>query len=167
LELAAAGLFRAKWTEQIHEEWISSLLESRKDLTRAKLERTKQLMNTVVLDCLVENYEGLILALKLPDPDDRHVLAAAIHSHSDAIITFNLKDFPASALNPYQIEAQHPDEFIYHQFGLDRAAVLVAAHRVRARLRNPPKSAEDYLQSLESQGLIKTVDELSNYASIL
>src|SRR3712207_6351193 len=110
MELAAARLFRAKWTLRIHDEWMRNVLRQRPDLTRLQLERTRDLMNQAVLDCLVEDYEDLIEGLQLPDPDDRHVLAAAIASASDAIVTFNLKDFPAATLHKYNIELQHPDE---------------------------------------------------------
>ncbi|MFC5483211.1 hypothetical protein [Microvirga aerilata] len=91
-------------------------------------------MNQAVLDCLVEDYEELIEGLQLPDPDDRHVLAAAIASASDAIVTFNLKDFPVGTLHKYNIELQHPDDFLHYQFGLNHAGVVIAAKNCRARL---------------------------------
>lgn len=78
LRLALTDLFRARWTDRIHEEWIRSVLENRPDLKPEQLERTRQLMNQAVPDCLVTGYEGLIDQLELPDPDDRHILAAAI-----------------------------------------------------------------------------------------
>jgi PIN domain len=167
MELAAAGLFRAKWTDKIHEEWITALLRDRPDLKPEKLQRTKKLMNEAVLDCLVEGYEQLIPSLTLPDKSDRQVLAAAIHSHCDGIITFNLRHFPTQIVAPYDIEVQHPDEFLHHQFGLDTPAVVIAAQRIRSRLKNPPVSAEDYLRSLESQGLVKTVGRLTDYAAVI
>ena len=78
MEIAAMGLFRAKWTNKIHDEWIRNLLANRNDLSPAKLERTKRLMNEAIPDCLVADYENLIAGLDLPDEDDRHILAAAI-----------------------------------------------------------------------------------------
>ena len=54
-------------------------------------------MDEHVPDCLVTGYEPLISGLSLPDADDRHVLAAAIHVGASLIITYNLSDFPASA----------------------------------------------------------------------
>jgi len=83
MHLALADLFRAKWTERIHEEWIGALLQRRPDLTRDKLERTRQLMNQSAQDCLIQGYETLIDAVALPDEDDRHILAAAIYSRGD------------------------------------------------------------------------------------
>ena len=112
MRLALVGLFRARWSAQIHEEWLRSLLEKRPELTRAQLERTRDLMNTSVLDSLVTGHEPLIEAIVLPDPDDRHVVAAAIRCGANAIVTYNLKDFPEAALQPLGIEAQHPDDFV-------------------------------------------------------
>jgi hypothetical protein len=124
-------------------------------------------MNGAVLDCLVQGYESLIPALSLPDPKDHHVLAAAVHARCDAIVTFNLKDFPAPALAPHRIEAIHPDDFIFNQIGLDQAGVIASAFHCRSRLRNPPISAKDYLDKLKSQGLPKTVAALAPYISII
>src|SRR3990167_8164411 len=78
MHLAITDLYRAKWTDEIHEEWINSVLSDRKDLSREYLDRTRDKMNTNVRDCLVEGYQSLIPTLNLPDADDRHVLAAAI-----------------------------------------------------------------------------------------
>ena len=161
------GLFRAKWTDKIHDEWISNLLANRTDLDPAKLARTRALMDEAVPDSLVKGYEGLIQGLDLPDDDDRHVLAAAIHCNADAIITFNLKDFPIEKLAQYSIEPQHPDEFIFHQFGLNEAAVLNAARRCRERLKQPPRSIDEYLLALERCGLPQSVDHLWDYAGVI
>jgi len=114
MQLALTDLFRAKWSNAIHDEWIRSLLKVRADLKREQLERTRELMDTGVRDALVSGFEKLIPSLELPDPDDRHVLAAAIRGRCDVIVTYNLSDFPAEKLAEYDIEAQHPDEFIGH-----------------------------------------------------
>lgn len=58
-----SGLYRAKWTNDIHEEWIKNLLINRQDLTREKLEITRDLMNENALDCLVTGYEDIIPSL--------------------------------------------------------------------------------------------------------
>jgi hypothetical protein len=167
METASMGLFRAKWTDKIHDEWIGNLLANRHDLTPEKLARTRKLMNEAVPDSLVTGYEALTTGLNLPDEDDRHILAAAIHCSADAIITFNLKDFPPASLVKYNIEPQHPDEFLFHQFGLNEASVLNAARRCRERLKNPPLSIDEYLLALERCELPQSVDHLREYAGVL
>lgn len=154
--LALSHLFRAKWTEKIHQEWISSVLKNRPDLTLTQLTRTKNLMNRHVQDALVSNYEDLIPSLTLPDPDDRHVLATAIKAKADLIITFNLKDFPRSILKTYQLEAITPDEFILELIEIDEVAVIQAANQHRNTLKNPSFTLDEYLQTLTKQGLIET-----------
>jgi predicted nucleic acid-binding protein len=111
MRLAMTDLFEAHWTDHIHEEWITSLLRQGK-FTREKLDRVRELMDAHVRDAKVTGYESLIDTLALPDPDDRHVLAAAILCGADAIVTFNLRDFPEELLKPYGIDALHPDEFL-------------------------------------------------------
>ncbi|MET0250570.1 MAG: PIN domain-containing protein [Novosphingobium sp.] len=167
LELAASSLFRAKWSDEIHEEWITNVLANRGDLSREKLERTRALMNEAVLDCLVEGHMDLIESLTLPDPGDRHILAAAIHSGADAIVTFNLRDFLPLVANQYAIEVLHPDDFIRFQFDFDNAAVIVAAQRCRSRLRFPARSVDEYLETLAQQRLPKTVSALAPFRSII
>lgn len=164
MHLALTDLYRAKWTPMIHDEWIRNVLKNRADLTREHLERTRTLMDAHVRDCLVEGYEYLIEQLELPDPDDRHVLAAAVRSSSSVIVTFNLKDFPASRLEQYGIEAQHPDEFLANLIDLDPSKVLEAVRRCRASLKNPKKSVDDYLDTLLHQGLPETVGQLRKWS---
>ena len=160
MQLALMDFFRAKWTNRIHDEWIRNLLVNRPDLKRAQLEKTRQLTNQATRDCLVEGYDALIGSITLPDEDDRHVLAAAIHSGASFIVTFNLKDFPVKALKPYGVKAIHPDEFVLSLLELDSAAVCEAVQNHRARLKNPPKSVDEYLLTLENQGLLKSVVRL-------
>ena len=117
-------------------------------------------MNAHVRDCLVTGYEDLIEALTLPDPDDRHVLAAAIRSGAGVIVTSNLADFPRETLARYGIEAQHPDEFIVHLLHLAPDLVCSAAKKQRESLKKPPMTVNEYLDSLERQGLPQTVATL-------
>jgi len=167
MHLALIDLYRAKWSAQIHEEWIRNVLSDRPDLSRAQLERTRDLMNQNVRDCLVENYEDLIEAVHLPDPDDRHVLAAAIRSSADVIVTNNLKDFPKIVLDKYGIEAQHPDEFIMHLIDLSPAKVCMAVKNHHQSLKNPPKTIEEYFATLEKQALPQTISTLREFQDLL
>lgn len=167
MQLALTNLFRAKWSNQIHEEWIRSVLRERPDLKREQLERTRELMNAHVHDSLVEGFEDLIPALRLPDPDDRHVLAAAIKARADVIVTYNLHDFPSAVLQDYGIEAQHPDEFLTHLIDLSPGAVCHSVRLHRQRLRYPPKTIGEYLDTLERQSLPGTVAYLRQFADLL
>ena len=97
IRLARTNLFRARWSDQVHNEWTRNLLLKRPDL-EGKLERTRDLINEAVDDCLVEGYETVIPSLALPVPDDGHVLAAAIVGRADVIVTCNLKDFSIDSL---------------------------------------------------------------------
>jgi hypothetical protein len=85
-----------------------------------------------------------------PDPDDRHVLAAAIRAGADVIVTFNLADFPSDVLSPFNIEARHPDDFVLALIDLDEETVCAAVERQRAGLKNPPKSVDDHLETLRA-----------------
>ena len=74
MRLALTNIFRAHWTADIHEEWMRNVLQSRRDLAREQLERTRALIDANVRDCLVKGYQSLIPRLQLPDPNDRHSL---------------------------------------------------------------------------------------------
>lgn len=167
MHLALTDLFRARWTNLIHDEWIRSLLEQRPDLGIDDLERTRSLMNSHVRDCLVTGFEHLIPCVDLPDPGDCHVVAAAIHGGADLIITSNLRDFPADQLRQYNLAAQHPDEFIVHLLSLNPAKVCEATANHRRSLRHPPKSVDEYLAALSRQGLIQAANRLREWRHVL
>ena len=160
LELAVSGLYRAKWSARVHDEWTRALLRSRPGLTAARLERTRRLMDAHVRDVLVTGFEDLVPSLELPDPDDRHVLAAAIRAEADLIVTANLKDFPVSSLAPHGLDAEHPDTFLVRLCARWPARFVEALHRVRGRLRHPPLSPDEHLRALRRCGLRATVAEL-------
>ena len=165
--LALSGRFRARWSGDIHNEWKRNLLKNRPDLTIGQLDRTSELMDLAIPDACVTGYEELIAGLALPDADDRHVLAAAIRCNASVIVTFNRKDFPCTALKPYGIEAQHPDEFVSNLFDLDSVAVVSAAQRQRKQLKMPPMDVSTYLDLLFRQGLIQSAKALNNYRAML
>lgn len=151
MRLALTDLFKARWTDAIHEEWISALLRQKHRFNRPKLERIRDLMDKHVRDAKVVGYEALIDTLDLPDPDDRHVLAAAIRCNADAIVTFNAKDFPAERLKAYALEAIHPDDFVCYQLDMAAGTVCNAIKLQREALKNPPKSKDEFLIILQKQ----------------
>jgi predicted nucleic acid-binding protein len=163
IQLATTDLFQAKWTEQIHDEWIRNVLKNRPNITLEKLQALKQVINRSVPDCSVTDFEYLIPTLNLPDPDDRHVLAAAIGAKADVIVTFNLKDFPSAILSSHDIMAQHPDDFIADLLDLYPWQVIGAIEAIQTRLKKPPVSFEEYLTILVKQGLPTTVEILRHF----
>jgi hypothetical protein len=167
LNLALMRLFRARWTDRIHDEWIRSLLERRGDIDPARLARTRARMDAAVPDALVTGYDGLIDTLVLPDPGDRHVLAAAIRCQAGVIVTYNTRDFPSEALEPYGIDAQHPDAFVAHLIDLDAASVLAAVRNQRESLQHPPYSAGELLDTFRSLALATTVAALEPMQDLL
>jgi predicted nucleic acid-binding protein len=142
--LAVHDLIRPKWSEQIHEEWMRNLLNDRPDLTREKLERTRQLMDQHGGDCLVTGYEHHLSALALPDSNDLHVLAAAISCGAEAIVTWNLQDFPnRQVTEKYGIEVLTPDQPLLQLLAINQSQVLaeMKAHRIlNKNLRTTSKS---------------------------
>ena len=160
IELARTGLFRAKWTARIHSEWIDAVLRERSDLSRPQLEHVARLMDRAVLDCVVTDFETLEPGFALPDPNDNHILAAAIHCGAQEIVTFNLKDFPEQSLRPYGIQAIHPDQFVGHLFDLNDEAVCEAVRRIRRRLTKPARSALEIIETYERNGLAVSASSL-------
>lgn len=167
MRLALTDLYHAKWTRTIHQEWMRNLLKNRPDLTIERLESTRSKMDLHVRDCLIEGYEELIDGIKLPDLNDRHVLAAAIKANAQTIVTYNLSDFPASFVSKYEIAAQHPDEFLRHLLDLASARVIAVVRETRKSLKNPPRSSHEYLAILEQQSLPQTCAYLRNYEELI
>lgn len=159
MRLALRDLFRARWSADIHDEWMRSVLINRPDLTRAQLERTRELMDRYAPASIVTDYAALIGGPELPDPDDRHVLAAARRAGADVIVTFNLQDFPPSALEPFGIAAEHR-----HLLERARRSTRANRHRDHARASFTTDVAaaigSRLLDTLERQGLPQTVSRL-------
>jgi predicted nucleic acid-binding protein len=167
LSLASGELFGARWTSLIQAEWVRNLAIKRPDLTLDVLNRTVAMMNSAIEDCLVEDFAWLIDSLALPDPDDRHVLAAAIVGHADAIVTFNLKDFPEQAIRAHGIDILHPDDFLIAQYDLDPIRVLGIVKLLRSRLRKPPISADELIATYEQQGLAQLCEKLRQASGLI
>jgi hypothetical protein len=163
MRLAVGFVFQPKWTAQIHDEWMRNVLLNRPDLTRAQLERTRTLMEKYGHDWDVGEYEPLIPTLTLPDADDRHVLAAAIAAQVPVIVTFNLSDFPASALSPYGVRALHPDVYLFELLDTTPDAFVGAIHTHRTALKNPPCTQDEYLARFVENGLHTTSARLKEW----
>lgn len=167
MHLALTDLFQAKWTESIHQEWMKNVLANRPDLTLTQLQRTRELMNKHVRDCIVTGYETLIPTLSLPDSNDHHVLATAICAQASVIVTYNLRDFPINSTSTYGIEAWHPDDFVSYFIDIAPGVVCTAVQKLRTTLKNPIIGSKLYLEILERQSLPKTVAKLQEFVELL
>ncbi|MFE2290544.1 PIN domain-containing protein [Streptomyces sp. NPDC059452] len=161
IRVAQAGLVQAKWTDRILDETFRNLEKNRPDLAPHKLKRTRELMAGSIRNVLVRGYEPLIGMLDLPDPDDRHVLAAAVRAKAQVIVTFNLKDFPADKLSVWDVQAVHPDAFIEAQVGLSPQLVYGVLTQIADAWMVPPDAVvSDVIASLEREGLVASAAAL-------
>jgi predicted nucleic acid-binding protein len=164
LRLAMTELYRARWSEAIHDEWMRSIRQRRPDLTLDRLERTRRLMDASVPDSLVmlahRHQPQRSMSRGLPDPDDEHVLAAAVQSGAEVIVTHNLDDFPAAVLQPHGVTAEHPDTFLCGLLRLSPLDFIDTVRKQQGALRNPPRTMDELLVTLDDLGLSQTVAEL-------
>ncbi|MDR3101202.1 MAG: PIN domain-containing protein [Paraburkholderia sp.] len=168
MSLATTGLFAAKWTRRIEDEWMAALVRHRPDLA-GKLDMRRDAMRDAVPDWQIADgaWQPLVPSIALPDPNDAHVLAAAIAGHADCIVTTNLRDFPLEAVSAYGIDVVDPDRFIVHQWDLDTLVCVAAFKRMRARWRKPEATAEDFARALERGGLPATAVRIREAAELI
>ena len=168
MSVAATGLYAPKWTQRIEDEWTRSLEQTSGRPPGAYTVR-RDAMRDAAPDWEVPEHAWSRIApcLQLPDPDDVHVLAAAIAGHADCIVTANLKDFPEDALAPFGIQVIHPDEFLIAQMDLDSLSVLAAFKEQRARLKNPAYTSSAFADALERNALVLTAQRLREAAALI
>lgn len=111
VQAAVDRLFHARWTDAIHDEWMQNLIANTPELSPDRLMAAKRLMDLALPEARIAGYEQHIPTINLPDPDDRHVAAAAIAAGASTIITWNLRDFPVGALRKHNLVRQTPDAF--------------------------------------------------------
>jgi len=157
LRLAEDELIEPFWSEEIQNEWTRSLLRNQPELKWESLEWTCREMDRHFPSGLIRGHEIITPTLTLPDPNDRHVLAVAIHTQAEYIVTFNLDDFPNTILLSYGIKAVSPEEFVLQLIQDDSLHVLQTVRKHRLSLKRPPKTVDEYLATLEKQRLPKIV----------
>ena len=155
ITLATLGLFEARWTEEIHQEWTRSLLNDKPHLG-IQVQKIRELVDQAVPDCLVQGFQPIISSLTLPDLNDRHVLAAAIHSGASQIVTFNLTDFPKKLLRPHSVVAVHPDAFVAELLGAFPDVIAQALNNRRRTYQKPATSWAQYCERLRQVGFKDT-----------
>ena len=161
VQLAVESLVAARWTDAIHDEWIRSLAKDGR-VTRERLIATRDLMKAVLSDADVRDYEHHVSGIALPDPDDRHVLAAAIAARASTILTWNVKHFPDAETAKLNVDVRDPDVFLTVLAGEDPDAITAVVDAARANLRITEPTAEEYLLALDRQGLKAFVAHIRN-----
>lgn len=167
LWLAVGGFYRPQWSDRIHDEWTRNLLANRPDLSAEQLAYTRGEMERAFPSANVMVGAADEEEIVLPDPDDRHVAAAAIAAGADVVVTFNVDDFPSEVLGPYGLEAVHPDAFVTSLLEADPEGVVAVLQEHRAGLRRPPLTAREYLGHLERAGLTASVSALRDRGDVL
>lgn len=174
LSLAEADFFRIRWSNVIlaeTENAIRGMLEKRgaaPDVASAKAAHQIHQMRAAFEDAEVLDFENFKpIAHGLPDPNDVHVVAAAIKTQAAAIVTDNLKDFPAHILAALNIEVRSSDDFIADTIALDTGRAVSTIRRLRERLKRPEMPPEAFLLSLEAADLMATADSLRPHIASL
>ena len=162
LRFAEAGLFRARWSTKILDEWTRNILRNKPELEQS-IKSQVDAMTEAFPEACVDGGEELIRALDLPDPDDRHVLASAIVVGAEQIVTDNLKDFPENKLDEYGITAVSADDFLSSTFELYEAEALKAIRKMRIDYNNPPFTQSEFIIHLQSNGLPQLAAMLKPY----
>lgn len=166
LRFAEAGLFRARWSSLILDEWRRSLL-ARKPDREASIDSQMGAMASAFPEACVDGADSLIESLDLPDADDRHVLAAAIRTGAEHIVTENLRDFPEAQLAPFGITAVSADDFLSSTFELYPAEALAAMRTTRREYKNPPFTPGEFIFDLQKKGLPKLASMLKENIDVL
>jgi Cu2+-containing amine oxidase len=146
--MAETGVFRVLWNPEILDEMARNVIENNPRLDPDVVNRMVDDMNRAFPDALVTGYETLASTMT-NDPKDRHVLAAAVMGRADVVVTNNLRHFPASARDPYGIDAQDADTFLTNQFELAREEAVEMLRRWSEDLHNPPLTPNQILNILE------------------
>jgi predicted nucleic acid-binding protein len=153
-------LYTPKWSKHIFDEWEEVMI--RKGLNLSDARKRIAIVNSAFPEALVKNYKHLIPTLNLPDQKDRHVLAAAIKSNSNCIVTNNLKDFPQGVLDNFEITVISADDFLVNIIELNNEQAFSAFKEMVLNRKNPKMDKVEILSQLRRCGLTKTADLLHN-----
>jgi len=151
-------LYTPKWSKHICDEWIDVMI--RKGISKEEANKRASVIDAAFPSALVENYESLICVLDLPDEKDKHVLAAAIKTNANQIVTNNLKDFPNDYLSTFGLSAKSPDDFFTDIIDLNHETSLKAFQDLVVNKKNPPYDEFEVLDILRNNGLKNTADYL-------
>lgn len=151
-------LYTPKWSQTVFKEWEDVM--RRKNISDIEIQKRIEKTNAAFPDALVKNYESLIDSLTLPDPDDRHVVAAAIKVNANVIVTNNIKHFPCEYLSQFGLTAKTADDFITDTIDLSPEIALKAFKEMVVNRTNPDLDEYEVLDRLRKNGLKNSADYL-------
>ena len=166
LRFAEAGLFRARWSPTIVDEWRRNLLAKKPHL-EASIHAQIAAMEMAFPEACVDGGEALIESLHLPDRDDRHVLATAIRCSAEHIVTENLRDFPSEKLAAFGVSAVSADDFLSSTFELYQSEAVAALRAMRLSYKNPPFTPSEFIFDLQGAGMPKLASMLKENIDVL
>jgi hypothetical protein len=160
VQCAVDRLVDARWTDEIHDEWIRNLTANDPTIPPNHLRAARDLMNAAVPTATVKAYEAIIPSIVLPDADDRHVVAAAVAAGASVIVTWNVRDFPAAELRRHRLRKLTPDIFLTRLYDQIPDAMIAAVARARRNLRRSKVSSKEFVAALRRQRLTRFVSKI-------
>lgn len=151
-------LYTPKWSIHIFDEWKDVMV--RKGISQDEAEQRVFKANLAFPDAMVQNYEGLIAHLTLPDGKDRHVLAAAIKTNANIVVTNNIKDFPKEYLQSFSLRTKTTDDFLTDIIDLNPKQAIAAFKELVLNKKNPPLDEFQVLDRLRNIGLVESANYL-------
>jgi hypothetical protein len=168
VQAAVDRLIEARWTDEIHDEWMRNLMVQMPAIPmEERLHVTRQLMNGALPTATIRGYEEHIPRVTLPDPDDRHVVAAGIAAHASHVLTWNLRHFPTNELKKFGLRRMTPDAYLSALFNKIPDLVISSLANARRNLSKTRVSASDFIDILERQKLVQVAKRVEKYVSDL
>jgi hypothetical protein len=162
VQVAVDRLVLAHWTDEIHDEWTRSLLADRPDLPIERLAVTRRLMETALPGARLDGYQDLIPRIDLPDPGDRHVVAAGVVAGASLILTWNQRDFPTGELKKHGLRVQDPDDFLADLHDMSPELIVASLANARRNLSRSHVSTLDFVGVLRRLKLIRLATQLES-----
>ena len=162
VQIAVDRLVDARWTDEIHDEWIRNLAANVPAIPIERLQITRRLMNDALPHAMVAGYQGHIQAVTLPDLDDRHVVAAGIAGGASVVLTWNLRDFPVRELKKHGLRRKTPEALLVDLYDKVPDLTLASLANARRNLSKTRVSASDFVDILKNQKLIQLSARVAN-----
>lgn len=167
VQAAVDRLVEARWTDAIHDEWTRNLRAAAPTIPAGRLRVTRRLMNEALPTATVEIYTQHIRDVNLLDPDDRHVVAAAIAAGASVILTWNLRHFPAKELRRFGLRRETPDTFLSALYDNAPAPMIGSLANARRNLTMTRVSPSAFIDILGNQRLVELAKRVKEHVADL